>query len=35
MAPKTLPESILGRHIQSTEPPGESSAVVSPSLRKP
>ena len=35
MAPNTLGESKRGTHIQSTAPPGETSAETSPSLRKP
>jgi hypothetical protein len=35
MVPKMLGESIRGRHIQSTEPPGETSAVFWPSERNP
>src|SRR4051812_41169329 len=34
-APKTLGESIRGRHIQSTLPPGATRAVTSPSERNP
>jgi hypothetical protein len=35
MAPKALGESKRGTHIQSTAPPGATSAETSPSLRKP
>jgi hypothetical protein len=33
--PKTLGASNRGRHIQSIDPAGATSAVTSPSLRKP
>jgi hypothetical protein len=35
MLPKTLGESKRGMHIHSTDPPGDSSADTSPSLRNP
>jgi hypothetical protein len=33
--PKTLGESKRGRHIQSTDPEGATSAETSPSLKNP